>query len=54
MNRMCRSPLSAMNRTGHFRIIFPIAGVYQKIAELYRIPCKKVLYTKKSKMEAYL
>lgn len=54
MNRMYRSPFSAMNRIGDFRIIFPIAGAYQKIAELYRILCKQVLYTKKSKMEAYL
>lgn len=54
MNRMCVSLLFAMNRTGNLRIIFPIAGVYQQIAELYRILYKKVLYTKKSKMEAYL
>lgn len=54
MNCMCRSPFSTMNRIGFFQIIFPIAGAYQQIAERYRISCKQVLYTKKSKMEAHL
>ena len=52
MNCMCRSP--SICHELHVQESFLIAGVYQQIEELYRIPCKKVLYTKKSKMEAYL